>query len=97
MRLYFILKDATTTNSSLIKLQLRAESLLDLDLNCDKITREVSVLSGETKIGSKRKIRMEDTIISSQKQKFTVSIPVTHDIKFKPDLSMMKAKVDTYY
>ena len=86
MRLYFILKDATTINSSLIKLQIRAELLLYLDLNCGEITREVSVLSSETNIGSKRKIQMEDTIISSQKQKVTVSIPITHDLKFKLDL-----------
>ena len=86
VRLYFILKDATTINSSLIKLQIRAELLLYLDLNCGEITREVSVLSSETNIGSKRKIQMEDTIISSQKQKVTVSIPVTHDLKFKLDL-----------
>ena len=92
----FYLKYATTTNSSLIKLQLRAESLLDFDLNFDEITREISVFSSETSIGSKRKTRMEDTRISSQNKKVTVSIPVIHDLKFKPDLSMMKEKVEKY-
>ena len=39
---------------------------------------------------------MENRIISSQKQKVTVSIPVTHELKFEPGVSMMKSKTPKY-
>ena len=44
----------------------------------------------------KRKLRMEKRIISSNKYKVSVAIPVTHELKYKPDISMMKRKVETY-
>ena len=39
---------------------------------------------------------MENRRISSQQQKVTVSIPITHKLKFKPDVSMMKSKAARY-
>ena len=45
--------------------------------------------------GANKNTNRRHTDIKS-KQKVTVSISVTHDLKFKPDLSMMKAKVEKY-
>ena len=42
------------------------------------------------------KFRTVETSISSQKQQFTVSIPITHKLKFKPDISMLKSKATKY-
>lgn len=39
---------------------------------------------------------MEDAVISSQRQIVTISTPVTHDLKFKSDISMMKKNATKY-
>ena len=39
---------------------------------------------------------METRIISNQNQMVTVSIPITYELKFKPDISMMKSKAVKY-
>ena len=91
---YFTLKETSITKSKLIELQSRAESLFDFDPNCDIISEGASIINDDTE--DNLNIRMQDKIISSRKQKITVSLPYTHTIVYKPDLSLLKTKAAKY-
>ena len=83
------------SSSALITLQKISESCLDSDQARSENREEgISVVGDEQSTSDKRKLRMENMILSSQKQKVTLSIPVTHELKFKPDVSMMKPKAE---
>ena len=53
-------------------------------------------MRGEDVRVQKRKFKTVEKTISSQKQQFTVSIPITHELKYKPDVSMLKSKAVKY-
>ena len=91
---YFTLKETSITKSKLIELQSRAESLFDFDPNCDIISEDMSIINDDK--DHNLNIRMQDKIISSRNQKITVSLPYTHAIVYKPDLSLLKTKAAKY-
>ena len=98
MKKYFSLKgviDGDTPTSSLLTFKNRCEEFLHSDQLWND-NREEEGLSGEDGEVKKRKFKTVEKTISSQKQKFTVSIPVTHELKFKPDVSMLKSKAVKY-